>query len=652
MSGSSGSTVSATTVNGVSRFSGLGSGVDVDSLVQKMISADSGTLNQLKQQEQMDKWKQEQFRTIITDIKSFADKYLDLASPDSVLAQSNFQKFAVASDNAAVSATAGGTAEPTNHIITVNRLATAASQASGSGITKEVTGLAAPNYDALAGKSFTMKVDGTVRTVTFDKEYGSVKPQDGVKYVQAAIDAAIGTTTDSKGGRISKVTVSLDGGSQLVFAPTLDSGVGSIAISDAAVKGAFGCLGFSGSANLSNRLNTADTLEVVAAKLKTGFAFDATAGEIEFTVNGKKFSFDKADTLSDMIHTINQDEAANAIMKYDQNTDQLLITAKSTGAGRTLALADTAGSFVSKLLTVSTAGQDAQVVLDGQRLTRSSNDVIQDGVTYTLHKTTTGTATVNVTQDVDGICTQINNFVGAYNKLIKEINDKLSENYDRNYPPLTEDQQKAMSETEIKNWNQKAMTGLLERDSGLQNMVKDMRSALMSSVAGQANMLAKLGITTETYKEKGQLHINKSKLRQAVSEDPQVVMNFFALQSKDYPGTTTVRTLSGSQRTVRTKEEGLAYKLYDIIQDNIGTIRDMNGNKGVLLQRAGMSGDASDTANMLTKDMETLAKKITAEQKRLNDEEERYYAQFTNMETALAKISSQSAMLTSLMNSK
>lgn len=646
---SSSSSTSPTTVNGVTRFSGLSSGVDVDSLVQKLISADSGTLNKLKQTNQIDKWKQEQYRTIISDITAFSDKYLNLASSDSILRQSSFQQFKVTSDNIAVSAIANGDAVKGTHTLSVSQLATAATQASNSGVTKDVSSSGMPDYDSLKGKSFTIKVDGTIRTVTFDSAYDS-STQTGVQYVQAAMNKAIGTTNDSSGTIINKITVSEDSGC-LKFVPTPNSGVGSITVSNASAKGAFSALGFNAGSNLSNRLSTSDTLATVVGKLKSPFDFDSSSGEIEFTINGKKFSFDKSEALGDMIDTINKDTDANVTMKYDQNFDQLVITANSTGTGKTLSIADTNGTFVSKVLTTSSEGKDAQVVLDRQRLTRSSNSFTQDGVTYTANKVTSDAASVNIAQDTDGIYTKISNFITGYNTLIKEVNDKISESYDKNYLPLTDDQQKAMSETERTNWDKKAQTGLLERDSVLDNMVYNMRSALMSSVSGQSESLIKLGITTGKYTEKGKLYIDEDKLRKAISNDPQGVMNLFTQQSTTYSGTITVRTLNSSERNTRTREEGLAYKLYDILQDNIGTVRDSNGTKGLLIEKAGTTGDASETTNGLTKEMNTLADKITAEQKRINNEENRYYTQFTNMETALEKLSSQSSFLSSFASS-
>jgi len=648
MANSSSNGISSTTVNGVTRFSGLSSGLDVDSLVKKLMIAESGKMNRLKQANQADMWKRDQYRAITTDLRVFTDKYLNLASPDSMLNEETFQQFTVNSDSNAVAATAGGKIVKGTHKVKVDQLAKAATQASTKGVSNDVAGFSKPDYTALKGKRFLIQVDGTTRTVTFDSDYNPAK-QTGAEYVQAAINRAIGTTIDSKGNSINKVTVSENGNGYLKIVPTEGSGASSIAVTDVKDNGVFSALGFKDGFILSNRLNTGAALSAIAQELKAPFMFNA-AGEIAFMINGKNFTFDKDDTLDGMINAINSDKIANVTMKYDDNTDQFIIIAKETGAGKTLDVVDTAGNFISKVLTDKTEGQDAIVAIDGQRLTRSSNSIIQEGITYNLKEKTTAVATVGVSQNGDSVYAKIDNFIKDYNALIKKLNDKIAESYDRNYPPLTDEQTSSMSEKDIEKWNKKAQTGLLQNDSVVKNLLYNMRSALMSSVQGQMSNLAQIGVTTGVYSEKGQLHIDPDKvgkLKNAIANDPQGVMELFTKKSESYPGAITVRSLDNKQRSVRTQEEGLAYRLYDIIQDNLGIIRDANGRKGLLLEKAGAPGDVSDTASFLAEDMDALASRIKGEQKRLDNLRSRFYSQFTNLETALVKLASQASFLSS-----
>lgn len=661
-SSSSSTATTATTVNGVTRISGLSSGVDVDSLVEQLMTAESTKLNKMKQQQQLLEWKQEAYRSVIDEFTTFSDTYLNLTSSSSILKQSNFQQFSTTSDDTAVTASATGNATAGSHTVTVSQLATAATVSSADSITKTVTGASTiSSYSALANTSFTMTVDGTSRTVSFGTYSGSdTDSTAGIAYIQAAVNSAIGTTTNSSGTTINKVTVALDSDGYLTFTPTTDSGVSTITVANSSTSGAFSAMGFTGSTNLTNRLTTSSTLSTVAGKLNSDYSTfisenaDSTTnstGEIEFKINGKTFSFDSSDSISDMISTVNADTTANVTMKYDSNTDKFVITADDTGAGNTITMSDVTGSFVSKLLTVSTAGTDAKVSIDGTSLTRSSNTITQDGVTYTLNKVSSDSANVSVTQDTDAIYDVINNFVTAYNTLLSDINSKLSEDYDSDYAPLTSDQEDEMSDTEISKWNEKAKTGLLENDLTLSTMLNKIRSAVMSSVSGVSESLTSIGITTSTYTEQGKLHVDEDTLKSAISSDPTSVMNLFTQASTTYSGTTTVRTLTNSERTVRTSQEGIAYKIYDILQDYVGTVRDSGGNKGILLEKYGIENDTSDTDNSTQDQLDTLADKIEAEEDRLSDVEDRYYDKFTAMETALEKLSSQYSIISSFSSS-
>jgi flagellar hook-associated protein 2 len=142
-----------------------------------------------------------------------------------------------------------------------------------------------------------------------------------------------------------------------------------------------------------------------------------------------------------------------------------------------------------------------------------------------LLKENADTQTVSLTQDVDSVYDNISKFIAKYNEIIDTINNKLSEKYDRNYLPLTDEQKEAMNEDDIKKWEEKAKTGLLRNDSILQNIVYRMRSAVYDSVAGISTALSEIGITTDTYVTKGKLIIDETKLKEAIRNNPDNVMN-------------------------------------------------------------------------------------------------------------------------------
>lgn len=61
--------------------------------------------------------------------------------------------------------------------------------------------------------------------------------------------------------------------------------------------------------------------------------------------------------------------------------------------------------------------------------------------------------------------------------------------------------------------------------------------------------------------------------------------------------------------------------------------------------RAGLEKTTSEKENSISKMIEDTNKRIAALQKRLMGDEQRYWAQFTAMETALSRFNVQSTML-------
>lgn len=627
---STSSSVTSTTVNGTTRITGLASGLDVDSIVTQLMSAEKTKLNKLQQKQQLAEWRQESYRTIITAAQEFTSKYFNTTSSSSLLSANTFIKYSVTSSSSAISASASSSASAGNHTVQVSRLATAATLTSSSSISKDVQGSAAADYGSLSGKSITLAVDGTTRTASLS----NVTDADSL---QTAIDEAVGT------GKLTVVTTT-DG--YLSITAAANSGVQKITIS-APSSGTSGLtsLGFGSGATLSNRVTTTSTLETI-------FGDDAfnSDGQIELTINGTSFTFDKSDTLSAMMSEINSSNAG-ATMKYDELSGKLTLTANETGAGNTLAVTEGDGSsFLSSFLNTVTAGVDAQVTIDGQVLTRGSNKVTVDGVTYTFSQTTDEAATVSLTQDTDAIYDTISSFVEDYNALISSIHSALDETYDSDYPPLTDDQKEDMTDEEIEKWEKKAKVGLLANDSTLKTMLSSLRSSLIDSVPGQSVTIFTIGISTGTYDEQGKLYIDETKLKAAIESDPEGISNLFTQQSSSYAGTTSVRSLNNSQLSTRYKEEGLAYRFYDILQTNISTIRDNNGNKGLLLEKAGTENDASETSNTLTTLIDKYQEEIDKEQDRLDAKQDSLYTKYSALETYINKMNTQLSALSSYLS--
>jgi len=372
-------------------------------------------------------------------------------------------------------------------------------------------------------------------------------------------------------------------------------------------------------------------------------------------------------TMRQLMNIINTNSKAGVNLFYSSIEKRFILQTKATGETSTSILMDgndnplVEGSFLKSIGFLDDSGSwaagvdkikgtDAKVYFkeiggSGEILVQNAaNTFTIDGVTYTLKNTTPEGAepiTITVTQDVDKAYDAIKNFVDKYNELIDKINGKLNEERFRDYAPLTDAQRKEMSEKEIELWEQKAKSGLLRSDSILQNIVYGMRRALSDAVADIGISLSSIGITTGLYSERGKLHINEDKLKEALRNDPEQVMQLFMKKSSiDYSP-----DLDSTSRTQRYNESGLMYRIYDILMDNIRTTRNKDGKKGILLEKAGIVGDITEFQNLMDEELKRLDKRIDAAVEAMISKENKYWAQFTALEKAIQRMNMQSMWL-------
>jgi len=204
-----------------------------------------------------------------------------------------------------------------------------------------------------------------------------------------------------------------------------------------------------------------------------------------------------------------------------------------------------------------------------------------------------------------------------------------------------------MKDTDIKNWEDKAKSGLLYGDSIIGDTVNRMRRAVSDAINGISGTLASIGISTGDYRENGKLIIDETKLRNAISNSPDKVKDIFSKESS----IAYSPDLNATDKQTRYDNNGIISRLYDIIQDDIRTTRDRNNQKGTLLAKAGMIGDFSEFDNTLSTQLDEQDNAINTLIDKLNAKEEQYYQKFSAMETALNNMNSQSAWLSSQLGS-
>lgn len=394
------------------------------------------------------------------------------------------------------------------------------------------------------------------------------------------------------------------------------------------------------------KFTTDNTLKDASTEI--GQAFSFTIGP-DGDPSQTKIDVESTDTINSIITKINAVSSTTGVKaNYLADDKSITFTTLTTGSSAAVKIGnmsnpsnklgisegDTTTGGTGWQTNAYKAGTDVtpgSVEINGIKYGITSSTFTFDGIEFNIKGT--GTTKVNIKQDEDAIYNTIKSYVDKYNDIIAKLNTKISETQYRDYTPLLDDEKSAMTDKQVEQWEEKAKSGLLKQDPMLSGLLSQMRQSLSSQVTGSNvdgdhNTLSEIGITTGSYYENGKLYIDETKLRQAISENGSAVMDLFT------------KTSTATDSSTKYQESGLAQRLYDQI----------NSTMTKITEKAGSSASLTDNS-VLGKDLTQIAKDITNWQARLNDIEDRYWKQFTAMETALSKANSQSSWLTQQLSS-
>ncbi|MBE5865448.1 MAG: hypothetical protein E7292_04425 [Lachnospiraceae bacterium] len=346
-------------------------------------------------------------------------------------------------------------------------------------------------------------------------------------------------------------------------------------------------------------------------------------------------------TISDVLTQL-KDAGLNAT--FDAKNQRFFVSAKESGvandfeitasdANGTAALAalglqvgnNADGSGATKI-----AGQDAIINLNGAQFTSNTNVFEINGLTFTaLNETKVGESiTVTTQNDTDGIYDMVKNFLKEYNSVINEMDKLYNAESSRGYEPLLSEEKEALSETEAEEYEKKIKDSILRRDDNLESVSSTLKNAMMSGIEvnGKTMYLSNFGINTLGYftsadNEHNAYHIdgdpddestagNADKLKSMISSDPETVISFFSQLSQN---------------------------LYDKMSD---MSKSVEGYRSF--------GSFYDDKKMKT-DYDSYTSKIAELEEKLNDYEDKWYAKFAEMETAMAKMQSNASAVTGLL---
>ena len=405
----------------------------------------------------------------------------------------------------------------------------------------------------------------------------------------------------------------------------------------------------------SNKISTGSSLWENREKL--GLGKDITKKDLNdalknFIVNGTKIEGITADTTVDgLLTAINNNKDAGVTATYLGSENKFVLSSNEKGKGRKITLGpdpdnpnnkkdDAANLIFGGDENGSQDGTDGEmsILYNGVQttITSSSNTFSIDGLDIRATNTfNTGSATAEggvsftASADTEKVTETVKKFIEAYNAMIDEVRTQVTTKPDSNYKPLTDDQKNEMNETSIKNWEDKAKEGILYNSSALKDLDNATQGIFSSMMINGVSYddLEKIGISfPDDYTAGGKIVFDEEKFKTAMDSDPEKVSDLFT-------GTHgIVNTIDSTLSTYATRYAS------------------RNGNSyGVLIEEAGSEKlSLTLTNNSIYKELKDMQETITNLQSQLSTEQDRYISQFTQMETLINQMNSQSSYLSQL----
>jgi flagellar hook-associated protein 2 len=567
----------------ITRISGIASGIDTESIVRDMMQVERMRVDKMNQQKQIILWRQEQYNDINKDLANFILN----TRKDFELTKTN--SYGMGFSN---------------------------SMSNMSWVKKATSS----NEDIFTAKATAGAVQGTHKIRV-------EQLAEGVNIASKSVVKTTGGEVATSSTQLSDLGVLADDGKIVFEAKAIINGQEKIAEVEINFKNDKGEVATIG--EFVKKINQATGKTETGEEIPLGIqaSFDDSTGRL--------FLSTKATGENAQIKIIEDDQGLlsgdnNKFKLYDTlESDPLLVPQIDPETKNPIADA--------KFLK----GQNAIIHFNGaENLEYESNNILLNGIQINLNSADPAKEyTLKVDTDIDGVYDKIKSFVDKYNELVDNLNKKTSEKRYRDYQPLTDEQKKAMNEDDVKKWEERAKSGLLRNDEIIEKVLRSVRSGLYEKVEGistQHDHLSSIGITTGDWKEREKLVIDERKLKQAITDDVDGVLNLlFAPSDTEDP-----------------KKSGLVNRMYDDMIAGMKEIIDKSGagddkelyrnvQSNILIDFVTKKGSIS----YLDKDVIDFEKRIAEEERRLISREQSYWDQFTAMEKAISQMNSQSMWL-------
>ena len=360
-----------------------------------------------------------------------------------------------------------------------------------------------------------------------------------------------------------------------------------------------------------------------------GYKLNETSGEEEFSkTSSVTLEFSGEDTIDSVINAIKGQKFENTDARFNANFDaaqgRIYMSASKTGDFGNFTFDD--GGLASALGLsdgMYNRGYDAEITLNGVEYKDADGTFDINGLQITANEVTDKEFSITTKTDTSGIYNMIKDMLKQYNEMIKTLDTAYHADSSAKFKMLTEDEKYAMSEKEVEEWEKKIKDGLLSKDSTLSEITGGLKNIMLASIdvtRGDGSVkkmtLSDFGINTGSYlttakEERGVLHIDgdkdddvsktaTDKLQAMIDSDPDAVADFFSKLAQ-------------------------------------------NLRKNMFEQMKGTGFSSSFTIyedKLMAQQYSSYNSQITTATERLNKKQDAYYAKFTRMEKAMAKINS------------
>lgn len=574
------------------RVSGINSGLDTDAIVQELVSAYSKKTEKYTKEQTKLGWKQEAWKELNTKVYSLYNRVGKMR-----YSSAYSMKKTTVSDTTKATVTASG--EAVNGTQKLHVLSTAQSGYLTGGklaFRKEVTkdGVTTLEKTELKDK------DGNPEKLTSTTKLSALGYTDGK---DTTLDIH---TTNEKGEAVTqKITLGKDSTIQDVVSALRENGL-----------------------NASFDENNG---RLFVSSKDTGKAAD-------FTISASTTK--KIPKTDDDGNIVTDKDGKTVMEEIELNETESAASKKLLGL---LGLDMVNNTYDNQAVKID--GKDAVISLNGVKYTNTSNDFSINGLNVSVTGVTDNVTdpenvdlstlddstaiTITTTTDSQGIYDKVKDFLTEYNNIINEITKLYNADSAGSYEPLTDDEKDKMSDTEIEKWETKIKDSLLRRDTSLGTIMNSMMTAMSSPITidGKDYSLSSFGIQTLGYlnaakNEQNAYHIdgdeddentsgNKDKLMDAITKNPDTVIDFMKQLSTNLYKAMDQQMQSSSLRS--------RYKIYNDKE--------------------------------LDKEYSNLTKTIKQWESKVSDKEDYYYKKFSNMETAMSKLQSQTSSLSSMLGS-